>query len=90
MSEHLGTLCIKELKQFGATAPRSISNSVKRCLLVSNNMISVISFCCVIYVITYKILLEEKLSQAGQKTNKVLVKNLFTQTHLTDLNIKKL
>ena len=33
---------------------------------------------------------EEKLSQAGQKTNKVLVKNLVTQTHLTVLNIKKL
>ena len=31
---------------------------------------------------------EEKLSQAGQKTNKVLVKSLFTQTRLTDLNIK--
>ena len=33
---------------------------------------------------------EEKLSQEGQKTNKVLVKNLYTQTHLTALNIKKL
>ena len=32
---------------------------------------------------------EEKLSQAGQKTNKVIVKNLFTQTHCTNLNIKK-
>ena len=29
---------------------------------------------------------EEKLSQAGQKTNKALVKNIFTQTHLTVLN----
>ena len=33
---------------------------------------------------------EEKLSQAGQKIKKVLVKNLFTQTHLTVLNVKKL
>ena len=32
---------------------------------------------------------EEKLSQAGQKTNKVLVKPLFTQIHLMVLNIKK-
>ena len=32
---------------------------------------------------------EEKLSHAGQKTNKVLVKTLFTQIHLTVLNIKK-
>ena len=29
---------------------------------------------------------EEKLSQTMQKTNEVLVKNLFTQTHLTVLN----
>ena len=32
---------------------------------------------------------EEKLSQVGQKANEVLAKNLFTQTHLKDLNIKK-
>ena len=32
---------------------------------------------------------EGKLSQARQKTNKVVVQNLFTQTHLTVLNIKK-
>ena len=32
---------------------------------------------------------EEKLSQAGQKNN-VLVQKLFTQTHLTVSNIKKL
>ena len=31
---------------------------------------------------------EEKLSQAEQKINKVLVKNLSTQTHLTVLKIK--
>ena len=30
--------------------------------------------------------LEDKLSQAGQRTNIVLVKNLFTQTHLSVLN----
>ena len=38
---------------------------------------------------TCKIFSEEKLSQAGQKTSKVLVKNLFTQAQLTVLNIKK-
>ena len=32
---------------------------------------------------------EEKLSQARQKLNKVLVKYLFTQTQLTILNKKK-
>ena len=30
---------------------------------------------------------EEKLSQAGQKNIKILVLNLFTQTHVTVLNI---
>ena len=29
---------------------------------------------------------EEKRSQAGQKANKVLLKNLFTQTHFMVLN----
>ena len=38
---------------------------------------------------TLKISSEEKLSKAEHKTNKVLVKNFFTQTHLTILNIKK-
>ena len=32
---------------------------------------------------------EEKMSYTGQKTNKVLVKNLFTQKHLMILNTKK-
>ena len=32
---------------------------------------------------------KEKLFQVGQETNKVLVKNIFTQTRLTALNIKK-
>ena len=41
-------------------------------------------------LVEYEMFSEEKLSQAGQKTNKVLVKNLFTQTHLTVLYIKKL
>ena len=39
---------------------------------------------------TCKMFPEEALSQGGQKTNKVLVKNLFTQTHSTVLNIKKM
>ena len=39
---------------------------------------------------TYKMFPDETLSQGGQKTNKVLVKNLFTQAHYTVLNIKKL
>ena len=33
---------------------------------------------------------EEKLSKAGQKNKKDLLKNLLTQTPLTVLNIKKL
>ena len=41
-------------------------------------------------LVEYEMFSEEKLSQAGQKTNKVFVKNLFTQTHLRVLNIKKL
>ena len=32
---------------------------------------------------------KEKLSQVRQKTEKASVKNLFTQTHLTVLNITK-
>ena len=32
---------------------------------------------------TYKTLSEEKLSQAGQKINKVLVENLFIQRYIT-------
>ena len=32
---------------------------------------------------------EEKLPQAGQKANKVMIKSLFTLTHLMVLNIKK-
>ena len=32
---------------------------------------------------------EEKLSQAGQKNNKVMVQILFTQTHRTVWNMKK-
>ena len=32
---------------------------------------------------------EEKLSQAGQQINKVMIKNHFTLTHLMVLNIKK-
>ena len=32
----------------------------------------------------------EKLSQAGQKTKKVSVKDLLTQTRLTVWNVKKL
>ena len=36
----------------------------------------------------YKMFSEEKLSQTLQKSSKILVKNLFTQTHLTVLNIK--
>ena len=32
---------------------------------------------------------EEKLSQPGQKTNKGLVKNVFTQKHFKVLNIAK-
>ena len=31
---------------------------------------------------------EEGLSQAGQKVNKLLVKNPFTRAHVTVLNIK--
>ena len=32
---------------------------------------------------------EDKMSQTGQKNQKVLIKNLFTQTHLTVLNAIK-
>ena len=32
---------------------------------------------------------EEKLSQAGQKNNEVLVKYLFTKTHFTVLKLHK-
>ena len=32
----------------------------------------------------------EELSQARQKTSKVLVKNCFIQIHLTDFNVKKI
>ena len=38
---------------------------------------------------TYKVFLKEMLSQARQKTNKVSVKKLFSETHLC-VNISKL
>ena len=41
------------------------------------------------YVVIYKTIPGKKISQAGQKTGKVLVKIMFTQTHVTVL-IKKL
>ena len=41
-------------------------------------------------VMKYKMFSEEKLSQAGQKNNKALTQNLFTQTHRTVWNMKKL
>ena len=36
----------------------------------------------------YKMFSGKKLPQVGLKTKRVLVKNIFTQTHLTVLNIK--
>ena len=42
------------------------------------------------FQVTYKMFSEEKLSQAGQENNKLLVWNLFTETHFRDLNVTKL
>ena len=49
--------------------------------LMSEWLIFTLSF--PFYVMTYKMFSESKLSYAGQKHNKVVIHNLFTQIHLT-------